>query len=72
MIRRPDAGLYVCETEKSIVAFIALNYIIQLALPGDFARISYFAVHHSWQRKSVGKKWKHSASNWPSKEIAIA
>ena len=56
IVNHPDADLYVYETEKNIVAFIALNYILQLALPGDFALISYFAVHHSWHRKGIGKE----------------
>ena len=49
LINTPGSWVYVYEDAGSIIAFIAMNLIPQLALAGDFMRISYFAVHHEWQ-----------------------
>ena len=41
--------------ENKVVAFISIHYIPQIALPGDFARISYFAVDEKYQNKGIGE-----------------
>jgi GNAT superfamily N-acetyltransferase len=53
----PDERLLVYEgTEGRIVAFISLHFIPQIALEGDFARISYFAVEDSARSLGIGRK----------------
>ncbi|MEB3289173.1 MAG: GNAT family N-acetyltransferase, partial [Leptolyngbya sp.] len=39
-----DAVLLVAEVERAVVGVISLHFIPQLALPGDFCRISYLCV----------------------------
>ncbi len=56
LINTTGSGVYVYEDAGDIIAFIAMNFIPQLALTGDFMRISYFAVHHQWQGKGIGKE----------------
>jgi GNAT superfamily N-acetyltransferase len=54
----PDELLLVYEegADGHILAFISLHFIPQIALPGDFARISYFAVDDSARSKGIGKE----------------
>ena len=41
--------------EGRILGFISLHFIPQIALEGDFARISYFAVHERARGGGVGQ-----------------
>ena len=52
----PAAALLVYESDGKILAFIAINFITQLALEGDFARISYFAVDQSARGETIGRQ----------------
>lgn len=52
----PDEELLVYEDSERVVAFISLHFIPQLALRGDFARISYFAVDTEIRSKGIGRK----------------
>jgi N-acetylglutamate synthase-like GNAT family acetyltransferase len=57
MIACPDEQLLVYEgTEGHIIAFISLHFIPQIALEGDFARISYFAVEDAARSHGVGRE----------------
>jgi len=57
MIACPDEQLLVYEgTEGRIIAFISLHFIPQIALEGDFARISYFAVEDAARSHGVGRE----------------
>ncbi|MGL5274813.1 GNAT family N-acetyltransferase [Myroides sp.] len=47
--------LLVVEDEGQVIAFISVHFIPQIALEGDFARISYFAVDQNIRSKGVGK-----------------
>ena len=40
--------------QPEVVAFVSLHFIPQLALAGDFARISYFAVDDRFRSKGIG------------------
>ena len=57
MTAHPDERLLVYEeeTEGRIIAIISLHFIPQLALEGDFARISYFAVDNSARSHGIGR-----------------
>ncbi|MBN8854656.1 MAG: GNAT family N-acetyltransferase [Sphingobacteriales bacterium 50-39] len=58
MTGHPDERLLVYEdgTEGRIIAFISLHFIPQLALRGDFARISYFAVEDTARSRGIGQE----------------
>ena len=52
----PNATILVAEDNGSVVAFISINFISQLGLEGDFARISYFAVSDEYRGKGIGRE----------------
>jgi GNAT superfamily N-acetyltransferase len=52
----PDEVLLVYELDAEVVAFLSLHFIPQIALPGDFARISYFAVKDSARSHGIGRQ----------------
>lgn len=54
MLRCPDALLFVYEYEGRVAAFISMHFIPQIALEGDFARISYFAVDTQYRSQGIG------------------
>ncbi|KOR77078.1 hypothetical protein AM232_00230 [Bacillus sp. FJAT-21352] len=54
LITHPDEELLVYEDNERVIAFISMHYIPQIALLGDFARISYFAVDKTIRGKGIG------------------
>ena len=52
----PNASLLVYEVDRDVVAFMAIDFIPQIALKGDFARLSYFAVDSKYRSKGIGKE----------------
>src|SRR5580698_126845 len=50
----PDEVLLVYELDAEVVAFLSLHFIPQIAVDGDFARISYFAVKDSARSHGIG------------------
>lgn len=48
--------LLVVEEQDQAIGFISLSLIPQLALRGDFMRISYFAVDAETRSKGIGKQ----------------
>ena len=54
MLSDQDEVLLVYELDDQVVAFISVHFIPQIALPGDFARISYFAVMDGTRSKGIG------------------
>ncbi|WP_431217581.1 GNAT family N-acetyltransferase [Puia sp. P3] len=42
--------------------FLSLHFIPQIALPGDFARISYFAVDSSTRGNGIGRQMEEYAT----------
>ncbi|WP_221766341.1 GNAT family N-acetyltransferase [Lysinibacillus telephonicus] len=56
LLMDPNEELLVFEEEKNVIAFISVHFIPQLAVKGDFARISYFAVDKNIRSKGIGRK----------------
>lgn len=52
----PDEELLVYEDNERVIAFISMHYIPQIALIGDFARISYFGVDSTNRGKGIGQE----------------
>lgn len=53
-LTHPDAELLVAVENDAILGFISLNFIPQLALTGDFCRISYFCVAPEARGQGIG------------------
>ncbi len=56
LLSHPDEELLVYEDGGEVIAFISIHFIPQVALEGDFARISYFAVDSSIRSKGIGRE----------------
>jgi N-acetylglutamate synthase-like GNAT family acetyltransferase len=56
MIEDPNERLLVYEQEDRIKGFMSLHFIPQIALEGDFARISYFAVDATVRSEGIGRQ----------------
>lgn len=54
----PDEALLVYQPDTEIVAFLSLHFIPQIALTGDFARISYFAVKDKARSHGIGREFE--------------
>lgn len=54
MLSHPDEVLLVAEGKEGVVAFVSLHFIPQIALKGDFARISYFVVDEKHRNSGLG------------------
>ena len=63
MLDHPDEILLVAEAENQVLAFISFHIIPQIALPGDFARISYFAVDALARSLGIGKAMEEYCTN---------
>lgn len=55
LINHPDEELVVWEDNSQVIALMSIHFIPQLALEGDFARISYFSVDHTARSSGIGK-----------------
>lgn len=55
LINHPDEKLVVWEENNQVIALMSIHFIPQLALEGDFARISYFSVDNTVRSKGIGK-----------------
>lgn len=60
-LKHHDARLLVACDESQILGFISLHFIPQLALPGDFCRISYFCVSEGARSRGVGARLEEAA-----------
>ena len=56
MTTHPDEHLFVYEEDGRILSCMSLHFLPQLALEGDFARISYFAVDNTARSKGIGRQ----------------
>lgn len=63
LIRDPNEVLLIFEENNQVTAFISMHFIPQLALKGDFARISYFAVDQHIRSKGLGRKIEEYCTN---------
>ncbi|MCQ4325961.1 GNAT family N-acetyltransferase [Stutzerimonas stutzeri] len=50
----PDAALLVAEQDGRVVGLISLHFIVQLALAGDFCRVSYLCVDAAVRAGGIG------------------
>lgn len=65
MLRDPAETLIVWEEPDNpprILGLLSLHFIPQLALRGDFARISYFAVDDAARGKGIGRAMEEEAT----------
>jgi GNAT superfamily N-acetyltransferase len=53
---RKNSRILVAECGKKVIGVLALYFIPQLALAGDFARITYFIVSSEHCRSGIGRK----------------
>lgn len=56
LLNHPDEILLVYEKESRVAALMSIHFIPQIALTGDFARISYFVVDRSFRNRGIGKE----------------
>jgi len=56
MVRDPDEALLVYEDQGKVLGFISLHFIPQIAVEGDFARISYFSVDGEARGRGIGQE----------------
>jgi GNAT superfamily N-acetyltransferase len=56
MLADTDERVLVYETAAGVVAFISVHFIPQIAVAGDFARISYFSVADSVRGQGIGQE----------------
>lgn len=56
MIECPDEQVLVYEIQGVVQALISLHFIAQIALAGDFARISYFIIDDRFRGQGIGKE----------------
>lgn len=54
--RHSDEELIVGESAGQVVAVLSLHFIPQLAVAGDFARISYFCVDELARNRGIGRR----------------
>ena len=47
----------------AILGFLSLHFIPQIALEGDFARISYFSIDEAARSKGIGRQLEEHAAN---------
>ncbi|PWN71091.1 GNAT family N-acetyltransferase [Chryseobacterium phosphatilyticum] len=56
LLQDPDEYLTVAEgPDEKVIGFISIHIIPQIALKGDFARISYFSVDENYRSSGIGK-----------------
>jgi GNAT superfamily N-acetyltransferase len=60
-LAHPDAKLIVAVNGTRLLGFISLHFIPQIALPGDFCRISYFCVSENARSAGLGARLEQLA-----------
>lgn len=56
LANHPDGVVVVAVENGAVVGFISLHFIPQVALPGDFARISYLCVDEAVRSGGIGRQ----------------
>jgi GNAT superfamily N-acetyltransferase len=51
-----EEHLAVYLVDEQVIAFISIHYIPQVAVEGDFARISYFCVDETHRGRKIGER----------------
>jgi GNAT superfamily N-acetyltransferase len=62
MLDDPAEILLVWEDNTKIFGFLSLHFIPQIALEGDFARISYFSIDESARGQGLGARLEQHAT----------
>jgi len=62
MLQDPKEVLLVYERGGKVIAFISVHFIPQIALKGDFARISYFSVKDGHRGSGIGTEMEKYVS----------
>lgn len=55
MLGQPTSQVLVYEDEGQVAGFIAIDFLTQLVVKGDFIRISCFSVDENIRGKGIGK-----------------
>ncbi|KAB8313381.1 GNAT family N-acetyltransferase [Erwinia endophytica] len=55
LIADPTEQLLIAEHDSTVLGFLSLHFIPQLALAGDFARVSYFCIAEGARSNGVGQ-----------------
>jgi ribosomal protein S18 acetylase RimI-like enzyme len=63
MLGQPQSEVLVYESDGKILGLIAFDFLTQLAVKGDFARISCFAVDENARSMGVGKALEEHFTN---------
>jgi N-acetylglutamate synthase-like GNAT family acetyltransferase len=63
MLGQPQSEVLVYESDGEILGLIAFDFLTQLAVKGDFARISCFAVDENARSMGVGKALEEHFTN---------
>ncbi|SDX28748.1 Acetyltransferase (GNAT) family protein [Hydrobacter penzbergensis] len=61
IFQNPLVSLLVYEKDGKVVAFMVLEFLVQLGLKGDIARIGYFSVDNNFRSKGVGREMEQYA-----------
>ncbi|OON38777.1 GNAT family N-acetyltransferase [Izhakiella australiensis] len=61
LIDHPDERLLIAADGNNVLGFLSLHFIPQLALAGDFARVSYFCVADGQRSKGAGHQLINAA-----------
>ncbi len=61
LLNHPDHKLLVYELDDDVVAFISIHFVPYIALQGNAAIITYFAVDQEMRSKGIGKEMEEYA-----------
>lgn len=56
LLKDENELIYVAVIANQVCGFISMHFIPQIAMEGDFARISYFCVDQAFRDQKVGQK----------------
>ncbi|WP_312323236.1 GNAT family N-acetyltransferase [Soonwooa sp.] len=56
LLKDENGNSLVYEENEKVLGFISMHFIPQIAVEGDFARISYLVVDENIRGKNIGKK----------------
>jgi GNAT superfamily N-acetyltransferase len=62
LLNHSDARLLVAVEENNILGFISLHFIPQIALIGEFCRISYFCIDDKYRNKGIGAQLEKAST----------
>ena len=63
LIEDKNEVFLVAEINQQVCAFIAMHFVPQLAVEGDYARVSYFCVDEKYRSLKIGKTLLNHVEN---------